>query len=142
MIQWSPQEEVLAHPSVACFITHCGWNSSVEALTLGVPVVTFPQWGDQVINAKFLVDVFGVGVRLSRGLAENRLILTDEVEKCLLEATVGPKAVEMKQRALKWKAAAAEAVAVCGSSDKNIQSFVEEIRMRSCGAVNSTSTTQ
>jgi UDP:flavonoid glycosyltransferase YjiC (YdhE family) len=141
VIQWSPQEEVLAHPSVACFITHCGWNSSVEALTLGVPVVAFPQWGDQVTNAKFLVDVFGVGMRLSRGQAENRLILRDEVEKCLLEATVGPKAVEMKQRALKWKAAAAEALAVGGSSDKNIQSFVDEIRKRSCGAVNSTSRT-
>jgi hypothetical protein len=142
VIQWSPQEEVLAHPSVACFVTHCGWNSSVEALTLGMPVVTFPQWGDQVINAKFLVDVFGVGVRLSRGWGENRLISRDEVEKCLLEATVGPKAVEMKQNALKWKAAAADAVAEGGSSDKNIQSFVDEIRMRSCGAVNSTSTTQ
>ena len=60
MTHWSPQEEVLAHPSVACFVTHCGWSSSVEALTLRMPVVTFPQWGDQVINAKFLVDVFRV----------------------------------------------------------------------------------
>jgi UDP:flavonoid glycosyltransferase YjiC (YdhE family) len=137
VIQWSPQEEVLAHPSVACFVTHCGWNSSMEAVTLGVPVVTFPQWGDQVTNAKFLMDVFGVGVRLSRGQAENRLILRDEVEKCLLEATVSPKAVELKQHALKWKTAAGEAVAEGGSSDQNIQSFVDEIRKR-CVAVTST----
>jgi hypothetical protein len=141
VIQWSLQEEVLAHPSVACFITHCGWNSSVEALTLGMPVVTFPQWGDQVTNAKFLVDVFGVGMRLSRGQAENRLILRDEVEKCLREAMLGPKAVEMKQRALKWKAAAAEAVAESGSSDQNIKAFADEIRKR-CAAVTSKSTTK
>ncbi|XP_062176192.1 gallate 1-beta-glucosyltransferase 84A24-like [Alnus glutinosa] len=94
------------------------------------------QWSPQeeVTNAKFLVDVFGVGVRLSRGLAENRLILRDEVEKCLLEATVGPKAVEVKQHALKWKTAAGEAVAEGGSSDQNIQSFVDEIRKRCVAA--------
>ncbi|XP_062177631.1 gallate 1-beta-glucosyltransferase-like [Alnus glutinosa] len=141
VIQWSPQEQVLAHPSVACFITHCGWNSSMEALTLGVPVVAFPHWGDQVTNAKFLVDVFGVGLRLSRGLAENRLILRDEVEKCMLDAMVGPKAVEMKHNALKWKRAAKEAVAEGGSSDQNVKALVDEIRKR-CAAVTSTSTTQ
>ncbi|KAE8008037.1 hypothetical protein FH972_004586 [Carpinus fangiana] len=93
------------------------------------------------MQSSWWMCLIGVGMRLSRGQAENRLILRDEVEKCLLEATLGPKAVEMKQCALKWKAAAAEAVAVGGSPDKNIQSFVDEIRMRSCGAVNSTSST-
>lgn len=127
LVQWSPQEQVLAHPSLACFLTHCGWNSSVEALTSGVPVVTFPQWGDQVTNAKFLVEVFNVGLRLSRGMAENRLIMRDEVEKCLLEATVGDKAIELRQNALKWKKAAEEAVAEGGSSDRNLQDFLDEI---------------
>ena len=60
----------------------------------------------------------------------------------LIASNGGPKEMEMKQHALKWKAAAADAVAEGGSSDQNIQSFVDEIRMRSCGAVNSTSTTQ
>jgi UDP:flavonoid glycosyltransferase YjiC (YdhE family) len=127
LVQWSPQEQVLAHPSLACFLTHCGWNSSVEALTLGVPMVTFPRWGDQVTNAKYLVDVFGVGLRLCRGKAENRLVKRDEVEKCMLEATVGEKAVELKQNALKWKKAAEEAVAECGSSHRNLQDFLDVI---------------
>ncbi|CAL2279251.1 unnamed protein product [Prunus armeniaca] len=127
LVQWSPQEQVLGHTSVACFLTHCGWNSSVEALTSGVPVVTFPQWGDQVTNAKFLVDVFGVGLRLSRGMAENRLVTRAEVEKCLLEATVGDKAVELRRNALKWKKAAEEAVAEGGSSDRSLEDFLDEI---------------
>ncbi|KAG7976639.1 hypothetical protein I3843_06G160600 [Carya illinoinensis] len=110
VIQWSPQEEVLAYHSVACFVTHCGWNSSIEALTLGVPVVAFPQ--------------------LSRGLAENRVILRDEIEKCLLEAMMGPKAEEMKRNTLEWKRVANEAVAEGGSSDQNIKAFVDEIRKR------------
>jgi UDP:flavonoid glycosyltransferase YjiC (YdhE family) len=127
VVQWSPQEKVLGHPSVACFVTHCGWNSTMEALTSGMPVVAFPQWGDQVTNAKYLVDILKVGVRLCRGEAENKLITRDEIEKCLLEATVGPKAVEMKQNAMKWKEAAEAAVAEGGSSDWNIRYFTDDI---------------
>ncbi|GMH02839.1 hypothetical protein Nepgr_004678 [Nepenthes gracilis] len=131
IVQYSPQEQVLAHPAVACFVTHCGWNSSMEALTSGMPVVAFPQWGDQVTDAKFLVDVFGVGTRMCRGEHEGKIIPREEVERCLREATAGPKAEEMKANALKWKKAAADAVAEGGSSDRNIQAFVDEIKQRS-----------
>ncbi|XP_075494113.1 gallate 1-beta-glucosyltransferase 84A24-like [Primulina tabacum] len=128
IVQWSPQEEVLAHRSIACFVTHCGWNSTMEALASGVPVVAFPQWGDQVTDAKFLVDVFKVGIRLCRGEAEGNIVNREEVERCLREATGGgPKAAEMKENALKWKKAAAEAVAEGGTSYRNMQDFVDEI---------------
>ncbi|CAK9187099.1 unnamed protein product [Ilex paraguariensis] len=128
VVQWSPQEQVLSHPSVACFVTHCGWNSSMEAISSGVPVVAFPQWGDQVTDAKYLVDEFKVGIRMCRGEAENRIIPRDEVEKCLREATNGPKAAEMKENALKWKKAAEEAVEEGGSSDQNMKAFVAEVK--------------
>uniref|UniRef100_Q66PF4 Cinnamate beta-D-glucosyltransferase n=1 Tax=Fragaria ananassa TaxID=3747 RepID=CGT_FRAAN len=128
VVQWSPQEKILEHPSTACFVTHCGWNSTMESLTSGMPVVAFPQWGDQVTDAKYLVDEFKVGVRMCRGEAEDRVIPRDEVEKCLLEATSGSKAAEMKQNALKWKAAAEAAFSEGGSSDRNLQAFVDEVR--------------
>ncbi|KAK2631227.1 hypothetical protein EUGRSUZ_L03210 [Eucalyptus grandis] len=99
VVQWSPQEQVLAHPAVT--------------------------------DTKYLVDVFKVGVRMWRGEAEDKLITRDVVEKCLLEATVGEKAAEMKRNALKWKAAAEAAVAEGGSSDRNIQAFVDEVKRRS-----------
>ncbi|XP_027361293.1 gallate 1-beta-glucosyltransferase-like [Abrus precatorius] len=131
VVRWSPQEQVLSHPSVACFVTHCGWNSSMEALTSGVPLVAFPQWGDQVINGKYLVDVFQVGVRMCRGEASNELIKRDEVKQCLLEATVGPRVPCMKHNAFKFKAAAEAALAPSGSSHCNMQAFVDEVRKRS-----------
>nr|BAF75884.1 glucosyltransferase [Dianthus caryophyllus] len=128
VISFSPQEQVLAHPALACFMTHCGWNSSMEAITLGVPVIAFPQWGDQVTDAKFLCDVFGMGKLLCRGEHDKKIIPRDEIERCLREATLGPKAAEMKENALKWKVTATEAIADDGSSDLNFRSFVEEIR--------------
>ncbi|KAK9667156.1 hypothetical protein RND81_14G237100 [Saponaria officinalis] len=128
IIEFSPQEQVLAHPAVACFMTHCGWNSTMEAITSGVPVIAFPQWGDQVTDAKFLCDVFGMGMLLCRGDHENRIIPRDEIEKCLREAILGPKAVEMKTNARKWKVAANDAIVDGGSSDLNFRSFVDEIR--------------
>ncbi|XP_054787316.1 gallate 1-beta-glucosyltransferase-like [Prosopis cineraria] len=138
VVQWSPQEEVLAHPSVSCFVTHCGWNSSVEALTCGVPVLTFPAWGDQVTNAKFLVDVFGVGLRLGNAQDQNNVITRDEMNKCLEQASVGPRALELKRNALKWKAAAEAAVANGGSSSRNLDAFIEDMKkMASCVSVDS-----
>ncbi|KAL4181203.1 hypothetical protein AMTRI_Chr12g236020 [Amborella trichopoda] len=64
VVAWCPQVEVLSHPSLACFLTHCGWNSTLETVAAGVPVITFPQWTDQPTNAMFLVDVLRVGVQL------------------------------------------------------------------------------
>ncbi|KAF7126623.1 hypothetical protein RHSIM_Rhsim11G0159600 [Rhododendron simsii] len=93
----------------------------------------FTDWGDQVIDAKYLVDVFKVGIRMCRGEAEDRVIPRDEVEKCLREATSGPVAAEMKANASKWKEAAEEAVAEGGSSDRDLQAFVDEVRRRSLG---------
>ncbi|KAJ1409475.1 UDP-glucuronosyl/UDP-glucosyltransferase [Sesbania bispinosa] len=129
VVEWSPQEDVLAHPSVACYFSHCGWNSTVEAVSLGVPVLTFSQFSDQVTNAKLLVDVFQVGIRVNRHLlAENVIVNRDEITKCLLEATTGPRAKELKENALKWKNAAEAARAQGGSSDRHLDAFVEDIK--------------
>ncbi|KVH93315.1 gallate 1-beta-glucosyltransferase-like [Cynara cardunculus var. scolymus] len=127
VVQWSPQTQVLSHPAVSCFVTHCGWNSTMEALSSGVPVVAFPQWGDQVTDAKYLVDEWKVGIRMCRGEAENRVIGREEIGQCLKEATNGVKAAEMKRNALKWKKAAEAAVEEGGTSDRNIQEFVDDI---------------
>ncbi|XP_058738812.1 gallate 1-beta-glucosyltransferase-like [Vicia villosa] len=128
VVKWCPQVEVLSHPSVACFMTHCGWNSSMETLTLGVPVLTFPAWGDQLTNAKFLVDVYGVGIRLGYGHMENKLVTRDEVNKCLLEAMTGEKAERLKQNAIKWKKKAEDVVAHGGSTDRNLDAFIQDIK--------------
>ncbi|CAK8564511.1 unnamed protein product [Lathyrus sativus] len=130
VVKWSPQEQVLAHPSTACYMTHCGWNSTMEAIALGVPVLAFPSFGDHLPNAKFLVDVFGVGVKMGRnGAGKNDILVTrDEVKKCLLEVTTGEKADTLKKNAIKWKKVAEDAVAVGGSSQRHLDAFFEDIK--------------
>ncbi|KAL6010436.1 hypothetical protein ACLOJK_000868 [Asimina triloba] len=135
VVSWCPQDRVLSHPSIACFLTHCGWNSSLESLSCGVPIIAFPQWGDQVTNAKFMVEVFKVGVRLtaSGDGGNSKLVRKEEVERCISLMTTnrgagaGAGAEEMRKNALKWKEAARAAVAHGGSSHRNIQAFVDDV---------------
>ncbi|ERN17903.1 limonoid UDP-glucosyltransferase [Amborella trichopoda] len=122
VVPWCPQVEVLSHPSLACFLTHCGWNSTLETVAAGVPVIAFPQWTDQPTNAMFLVDVLRVGVRLKVDL-----VTRDEVERCIAEVTDGEKATEMKKAAARCKEMARASVAKCGSSERNMQAFVDDI---------------
>ena len=61
---WCPQEQVLRHPAVGCFLTHSGWNSTCESVAAGVPMVCWPGFSDQYTNCKYACEVWGVGVRL------------------------------------------------------------------------------
>lgn len=125
LVTWSKQIEVLAHEAVGCFITHCGWNSTIEALSLSVPMVCVPQWTDQPTNAKFVVDVWGVGVRAK--VDEKGIVRREEIEFCIREVTEGEKSEEIMRNAKKWKELAKEAMDEGGSSDKNIEEFVDSL---------------
>ncbi|KAL6343277.1 hypothetical protein AAG906_022193 [Vitis piasezkii] len=114
VVSWCPQLKVLAHKAVGCFLTHCGWNSTLEALSLGVPMVAMPQFSDQTTNAKFIEDVWRVGVRVKAD--EKGIVKRQEIEMN-----------EMKRNAERCKELAKEAVNEGGSSDKNIEEFVAEI---------------
>nr|POF23322.1 udp-glycosyltransferase 74f2 [Quercus suber] len=89
VVQWSPQLEVLANKAIGCFLTHCGWNPTLEALSLGVPLVGMPQWTDQIPNSKFVQDVWKMGVRSKVG--ENGIVGREEIEFCIREVMEGEK---------------------------------------------------
>ncbi|KAJ3686253.1 hypothetical protein LUZ61_015417 [Rhynchospora tenuis] len=60
---WVPQVEILAHPAVGGFMTHCGWNSVLESLVHGVPLITLPLFAEQKINAVLLTEDVKVAIR-------------------------------------------------------------------------------
>ncbi|KAJ0244992.1 hypothetical protein HA466_0184980 [Hirschfeldia incana] len=121
IVSWSPQLEVLAHESVGYFLTHCGWNSMLEGLSLGVPMIGMPHWTDQPTNAKFMEDVWKVGVRVKK--EGDGFVRRDEIVRCI-EVMEGEKGKEMRRNCEKWKVLALEAVCEGGSSDKSINEFV------------------
>ncbi|KAF8407959.1 hypothetical protein HHK36_007099 [Tetracentron sinense] len=123
LVTWCVQLEVLAHQATGCFITHCGWNSTLEGLSLGVPMVAVPQWTDQPTNAMFAEDVWRVGVRAK--VDENGIVGREEFQFCIREVMEGERSGEFKRNACKWSELAKEAIGEGGSSEKNIDIFVE-----------------
>ncbi|GFY82942.1 hypothetical protein Acr_02g0011820 [Actinidia rufa] len=73
----APQHKVLSHHSVACFLSHCDWNSTVEGLSNGVPFLCWPYFGDQFLNQSYICDVWKVGL----GLIEMKVGSSDK-ETC------------------------------------------------------------
>ncbi|KAJ6390131.1 hypothetical protein OIU77_024363 [Salix suchowensis] len=126
IVPWCCQVEVLSHPSTGCFVTHCGWNSTLESLVSEVPVVAFPHWTDQGTNAKLVADVWKTGVRVVAN--EEGIVEGDEIKRCLdLVMSPGKTGEEIRKNAGKWKDLARDAVREGGSSDKNLRAFVREV---------------
>uniref|UniRef100_P0DO75 Mogroside I-E synthase n=1 Tax=Siraitia grosvenorii TaxID=190515 RepID=GT752_SIRGR len=127
MVSWCRQVEVLKHPALGCFLTHCGWNSTIESLVSGLPVVAFPQQIDQATNAKLIEDVWKTGVRVkanTEGIVER-----EEIRRCLdlvMGSRDGQKE-EIERNAKKWKELARQAIGEGGSSDSNLKTFLWEI---------------
>ncbi|KAK1402731.1 Glycosyltransferase [Heracleum sosnowskyi] len=122
VVQWCSQMDVLAHKALGCFATHCGWNSTLEALCLGVPMVAIPIWTDQGTNAKFIADVWKAGVKVD--VDENGVFKREMVQQCIREVMDGEKGKEIRATSRRWMEMAREAVKEGGSSDMSIGEFV------------------
>ncbi|XP_040377514.1 UDP-glycosyltransferase 75C1-like [Oryza brachyantha] len=123
VVEWCDQVKVLSHPAVGCFVTHCGWNSTLEAVACGVPAVCVPQWSDQTTCA-WLVEQLGAGVRATVSGEYDGVPAAGELVRCIDVAT--SEAVRAKAAA--WKEKARAAAAVGGSSEKSLREFVGKAR--------------
>ncbi|KAM0889270.1 hypothetical protein ACQ4PT_027833 [Festuca glaucescens] len=125
---WAPQREVLAHPSVGGFVTHCGWNSALEALRFGVPMAPWPLYAEQHLNAFELVVAMGVAVKMDVDRKRNNLVEAAELERalrCLMGGKEGRRARELAAEA---KAACLKAVECGGSSYGSLQAAAAAVR--------------
>lgn len=128
IVNWCNQLEILAHRSVGCFVTHCGWNSTLEGLSLGVPMIGVPKWADQLTNAKFIKDVWCVGGRVKLD-NELGIVKREDVVMSLNEVmNEGNRGLEIKKNVEKWRGLAKEAISEGGSSDKAIDEFVVALK--------------
>lgn len=135
---WAPQLAILSHRAVGGFVTHCGWNSLLESVAHGVPVVTWPHFADQFLNEWLVVEVLGVGVPV--GVTAPAMMFDDEnlaVARADIVRAVsalmgeGEEADERRRRAREYGEKAHGAMENGGSSYENLTHLIESFRQ--CG---------
>ncbi|XP_015866970.3 UDP-glycosyltransferase 89A2 [Ziziphus jujuba] len=120
---WAPQVPILSHRAVGVFLSHCGWNSTLEGIVAGVMILAWPMEADQFVDAMLLVEDMGVAVKVCEGadgVPDSAELAKAIAESMSLDAPQKVKAKELKEKAL-------EAVKEGGSSLKDLDKFVKEL---------------
>ncbi|KAA8536451.1 hypothetical protein F0562_028929 [Nyssa sinensis] len=97
ILDWCPQERVLQHPAVGGFLTHCGWNSTLESICEGVPMICWPFFAEQQTNCFYLCNKWGVGMEIDTDARR------EKVEGLVRELMEGEKGKEMREKAMEWR---------------------------------------
>ncbi|MCL7044182.1 hypothetical protein MKW94_030964 [Papaver nudicaule] len=119
---WCPQEDVLKHPSIGGFLTHSGWNSTLDTVIGGVPIICWPFFAEQQTNCKYSCVDWGIGMEIDNNVKRN------EVEKLVRELMDGEKGKALKKRVMEWKSCAENAISSPnGSSFVNLEKLVSQI---------------
>ncbi|XP_062190521.1 DIMBOA UDP-glucosyltransferase BX8-like [Phragmites australis] len=108
IVKWAPQREVLAHNAIGAFWTHCGWNSTLESVCEGVPMLAQPCFADQMVNARYVTHEWGVGLEVGEVIERER------VAKAVTKLMVGEDGAQMRERAqhLQMQASAATSLSM------------------------------
>lgn len=120
LVSWCPQDKVLSHRSIGAFLTHCGWNSMMETICGGVPVICWPFFADQQTNCRYACTHWGIGLEVDHDVKR------EEVEALVRDMMEGERGKKMRSRAKEWKKKAEEATNVGGSSYSNFDRFIKE----------------
>ncbi|KAF0899740.1 hypothetical protein E2562_024067 [Oryza meyeriana var. granulata] len=120
---WAPQKDILAHPTVGGFVTHCGWNSVLESLWYGVPMAPWPLYAEQHLNAFELVAAMGVAVPLKVDTKRGNFVEAAELERAVRSLMGGgtEEGRKAREKAAEMKAVCRKAVADGGSSQAALQ---------------------
>ncbi|CAN6284310.1 unnamed protein product [Urochloa humidicola] len=128
---WAPQAAILSHAATGGLVTHCGWNSTLEAVTAGLPVVTWPHFTDQFLNEKMAVEVLGIGVSVGvtepiTFVAKEVVVGRDVVEQAVKSVMgAGEEAEGRRRRARELAAKVRPAAQEGGSSHANLLDLVK-----------------
>ncbi|KAG8388611.1 hypothetical protein BUALT_Bualt02G0143500 [Buddleja alternifolia] len=126
--EWVDQPEILRHDGVKGFLCHCGWNSVMESISAGAPLRALPLLAEQHVNARFVAEEIGVGLRMMpRGGTVRGFVEAEEVERKVRELMEGEKGAEVRQRAAEYGGAACEAMKEGGSSWRTLDLLIHDV---------------
>ncbi|CAN4110547.1 unnamed protein product [Withania somnifera] len=120
IIHWCPQEKVLKHSAIGGFLTHSGWNSMLESVCAGVPVICWPFFAEQQTNCRYSCIEWEMGMEIID-------LKRSEVEILVRELMDGEKGKKLKLKAMKWKEEAEKAAGLGGSSCINLNKLFIEV---------------
>jgi hypothetical protein len=127
MVGWAPQEEVLAHPAIGGFLTHSGWNSTIESIVAGIPMICWPYFADQQVNSRFVSQVWKLGMDMKD--VSDRVVVEKMVNDLMVE-----KREEFLKSSVEMSRLARESVSEGGPSYSNLDRLIEDIRLMNVGA--------
>ncbi|XP_057442278.1 UDP-glycosyltransferase 71K2-like [Lotus japonicus] len=126
LCEWAPQVEVLAHKAIGGFLSHCGWNSILESFWFGVPILTWPIYAEQQLNAFMMVKEWGLAVELRVDYRKgSALVVAEEIEKGLKHLMDKDNMVHKKVQEMKEKAR--KAVLSGGSSFISVRKLIDDM---------------
>ncbi|KAF7129572.1 hypothetical protein RHSIM_Rhsim10G0034200 [Rhododendron simsii] len=129
---WVEQEEILSHPVIGGFVSHCGWNSVMEAARHGVPVLAWPLHGDQKVNAE-VVEKVGLGMWVREwGWGGERLVRGEEVGDKVREMMSDEK---LRRRGREIGEEARKAWEGSGSSQRALMEAIDEFKHTNLAAI-------
>lgn len=128
-LDWAPQAHILAHRAIKGFVSHCGWNSTIESIAVGVPMIAWPYQAEQMMNATLLDQVLGVAIRINKiGGWYGDLISAERFENAIQTLMVEPAGDRMREKAVQVSEVIDKAVRPGGSSRSNLETFVQDVR--------------
>ncbi|KAL2225979.1 UNVERIFIED_CONTAM: Zeatin O-glucosyltransferase [Sesamum indicum] len=123
---WAPQLEILCHPSTGGFMSHCGWNSCLESISMGVPMATWPLHSDQPGNAVLMTQVLKIGVQVKCWSRQDELVSSLTVETAVRKLMMSEEGDWVRKRAAELGDAVKKSVEG-GVIRKEIDSFIDHI---------------
>lgn len=125
--EWVDQSEVLKHKSIKGFLSHCGWNSVMESICAKVPILALPLMAEQHLNARFVVEEIGVGLRIMpRNGSVRGFVEAEEVEKMVRELMEGEKGEGVRKKVKEMGENAWETMKEGGSSWSTLGLLIDD----------------